>query len=317
MKQMKRIQCLLDCFACIVEEDSCFDYRPLYMGVWNEPFDVNERGISYYSYRDNKEHKNWQARFEQLYGNAVSHWSNYDAGKYENFSLFKSVSEKMHSHDRLIVKADLFYLPYFQYYQVKHTPHFLIVDHAGRNGWYIKDPYLYWEGYVDHETMWESFCFLEVAWGVKVDTRQFREPSVDTVSRIFAEEIDWSPNKLVIEVEAFMHKNLQHDIGNANRSLFASLEQVGIISKRLGGYEPVYRYFTEGDEHEAEEYMMKIADLLKGWESILLSIARLDILGRRADMQSITEKLRRIEHTELAIKSELSRAFALWKGRNF
>lgn len=304
------IHCLLDCFASVVKEDGQFDYRPLYIGIWNDSFGVTEQGIYYYS--DASGRIDWPDRFNQLYGNSLTLWFSSQVSKPDNLLLMCNLAGKMTSQEVIIIRVDVHYLPYCQHYQAKHTPHFLIIDYLDGDQWHIRDPYFGWEGYLDQDTLWNAFGFMGSTVGYLINRRSFNEPDRQTVSLLMKEEAGLSSNRLAAEVETFVQIALQQNEGCIPKSLFASIEQVGVISKRLYGYLPVLSYFSETDIGDGKPYSGQTSELVKGWESLMLSIARLGILGREADLRSIKDKLRRVEGMEAVLRRQLADIYGTW-----
>jgi hypothetical protein len=307
-----QVHCLLDCYAAVLKKDGRFDYRPFYLGVWNAYFEVNSSGISYYS-ETVDELKKWRERFELIYGISVNHWYRKHEEKRVNLTILSDLMKNNEPHKHSIIMVDLFFLSYSYLFQSKHTPHFIIVDHLLEDRWYVIDPYFSWEGYISQAELWNAF--MREGTGMTIDTRGINRLDVNSISRLFEEEMSISPNKLLLELDKLVRDSVENNGGYAPKTLLASIQHVAVISKRFGGYRYTLHYFLEGCTTEAEKGSLMITEFVRGFESLMFILARYEILNRKVDLGLFAEKLERLNKLEVEIKQEITRAFTQWKTR--
>ncbi|QMV40609.1 hypothetical protein FPL14_04865 [Cohnella cholangitidis] len=298
MKMNSPIHCLLDCYASVLKEDARFDYRPLYVGAWNAYFDANEKGIYYYS--DTADPYDWQDRFETLYGNAVKHWFDRDKNKYENYAVLKNRMADGRASSVSVVMADLYYLPYSNQYRSNHTPHYVIVKHRKDTQWHLKDPFFSWEGYVSNIDMWNAFYFMNFGMGFEINAQALHSPATSVISRLFEQEMHLRPSRLLVEFEKFVCRSIESNEGYAPKTLFESIKLAGVISKRFVGYVHAFEYFEATSDYCAAAGSAIIADLLKGWENLILAVLRYQVQDKKVDLQAFSAKVDYLRKLELA-----------------
>ncbi|TXK84583.1 DUF6005 family protein [Paenibacillus sp. N3.4] len=311
MKKIGQVHCLLDCYASILEEDGRFDFRPLYVGVWDAYFEANENGIFYSS--DSVDPKDWNSKFAMLYGNSCEHWYDETIGKYENFSILTNLMQGRNTGKASIILVDLFYLSYSNQYRSKHTPHYVIVKQREEQEWRIKDPYFGWEGCISHQELWESFGFKKFGKGLTIDTSALRGADEQTIFQLFESEIQLLPGRLLVEVENFVRTSVERNGGYVPKAFFASIQEVGVIAKRYGGYHYALQYVSEVLGNEHARTTSTIAELIKGWESLMLTLTRYQIQNKPVDLTLFAAKGKILHKLELAVRKELLQAFREWR----
>lgn len=314
MNDPRQIHCWVDSYAYVVERNSKHDYRPMYIGVWNAAFESNEDGIYYFS--NKLDAMNWPERFQRLYGVKITKWLEHRAGKQKNFEFLKQLMKDKVKDRAVLVMVDIFWIPYSFQYQMKHTPHVIIINEWDQTKWHISDAYLGWEGTISNEEMEAAFYYENLSMGVMIDTSGLQSPEKVIIDSMMEEEFNSPPGLLVREVVKFLNGVHSQEDGRMSKLLFASMEQVGVISKRMGGYTFVIEYFAKDNQSEAEEGVKKVRELVRSWEILMLSIARLAVLGSRMDFSKITQKLSEVERLELDVKQELRRVYQLWKNHD-
>ncbi|QYR19390.1 hypothetical protein KZ483_15790 [Paenibacillus sp. sptzw28] len=310
MNKTRQVHCLLDCYASILEEKEV-DFRPLYLGAWDAYFESNDEGIFYHT-DEVADPKDWHNRFTLLYGAPISNWFNYNAAKDRNFAIFTDLILSKEAYETVIIMVDLFFLPYSYQYGSKHSPHFLIVKNRQGTEWLIKDPYFGWEETIADVDMYSAFGFMEFGMGRVMDIRAIRDADKQLVSHLFAKELNPSPGRLLVQVEGYVRQSVEKNGGYAPRTLFASIQDAGVIAKRYGSYDYALQYCRG---NIGTELNPAVSDLVKGWENLMLTIARYGILQRKVDLQAFTERLDHLHKLERAVKEELSQAFTVWKSR--
>ncbi|MEF2966124.1 DUF6005 family protein [Paenibacillus sp. M1] len=312
MKGSRQVHCWLDCYAHLIEQTGHLDYRPMYIGVWNAAFKADEHGIYYFS--DEADAMNWPERFERLYGRSLKRWLDYGKGKKENFALLQGLIRSMGNKGAILVIVDLFWIPYTPQYQAKHTPHVIILKEWDRmqGQWRYEDPYLDRYGWIGHDELEAAFYYEDLAMGVLLDTSELHAPDPAQIRLLMEEESAAGPGLLIGEVERFLSAACGRKDGGVSKLLFSSIEQVGVISKRMNGYAPVLQYFAGDEPGEAEAGVKGANELVKLWESLMLSLARLAVLGNRMDYSKIEGKLRELEAREAEVKAELLRVYRIW-----
>lgn len=313
MKRFGQVHCLLDCYASILEEDGRFDFRPLYIGVWDAFFDVNEKGIFYYS--DSVDPKDWNNRFVLLYGSASKQSHNAPVSTQVNFDSILRLVQESDGAKAAIVMVDLFFLPYSHHHRSKHTPHFIVVQRSTYQKCSIKDPYFEWEGVISQAQLRDAFGFKGYGKGVVIDKSALQEANYQTIIRFFDDEFRLVPGRLIIEVDKFIHLALEGNNGYAPKALFTSIQEAGVIAKRYGGYRYVLQYVSEGTSTSEIRAISAVSKLLKGWESLMLTLARFQIQNKLVDITVFTEKIDRLRMVELEVQSELLQAYTKWRSR--
>ncbi|OAS17721.1 DUF6005 family protein [Paenibacillus oryzisoli] len=315
MKKFGQVHCLLDCYASILEEDGRLDFRPLYLGVWDAYFEVNENGIFYAS--ESVDYKDWNSKFAMLYGNSCEHWYDRTVGKHENFSNLMNRMRGGNKEKVSIILVDLFYLPYSSQYRSKHTPHYVIVKQRKEQEWRINDPYFDWEGFISHQELWESFGYNESGEGLIIDTGHFQGADEQTIIQLFEKELKVLPGRLLKEVENFVRTTVERNGGYLPKSFFSSIHEVGVISKRYGGYYYVLQYLSERTGNEHTKTISTIKELIKGWESLMLTMTRYQILNKPVDLTLFAAKGDHLDKLELEVKKELIEVFSEWRSSTF
>lgn len=294
---------MLDCYAWIIERAG-FDSRPLYSGAWEASYDVSERGIAYFG--EEIDPKRWQERMRRLYGAAVVHWCDYGAKRSANFAKLLGLLDDR-SDGAFVLTVDLYHFPHAPRFGSRHLPHIVVFEAPAGGEWRIIDPYFSWSGGVSRETLREGFLS-----GVWLDSAAMHEAAPETAAELFREDIRPGINPLLGDVERFVREAVERSGGHAPPTLFESLQQTGVIAKRFGGYARVFRYLAGRDEEACAALAADVAALIQGWESFLLTIARIGLLKRAADLPALSEKLARLHEREASIREELLGALASW-----
>ncbi|MNP11785.1 hypothetical protein D3C76_1039880 [compost metagenome] len=94
------------------------------------------------------------------------------------------------------------------------------------------------------------------------------------------------------------------------------MEQVGVLSKRLWGYSYAISYFQSGEPDEHQSGDEEVAKLVKAWESVMYSMARIAVTGRNIDAQTMEQKFEGIKVLEHAVKDQLWQSYQRWGERN-
>jgi hypothetical protein len=310
MKRISQVHCLLDCYASVIEDDGRFDFRPLYIGVWNAYFEANEKGIFYCS--DKVDLKDWDSRFAMLYGNSCKHWYEGRLKKQENYSR---LLDFMQDGGKVsIILVDVFFLPYSHQYRSKHAPHYVIVNHGQENKCRIKDRYFDWEGCISQQDLSLAFGFKGFNELRTIDKGALQCADEQTVIHMFETELRSPPGRLLVEVERFVHNAVNRNGGYAPKSLFASIQEAGVIAKRYGGYHYALQYLvSKSSGIDDSKTASTIAELIKGWENFMLTLARYPIVNKPVDLESFTAKGEALHNLELAVSKELLQVFMEWQ----
>jgi len=306
VKKPVPVHCLLDCLASVLREDGRFDSRPLYLGVWEAYFESNASGISYYS--DQADPKDWLTRFHQIYGAAVHNWHHYPSGKAANLKRLGEIMENTVPQRFTLVMADLYFIPHARQFRSRHIPHYFIV--RGRTGqrWHIRDPYLDWEGDLSDSAMSEAY-----ERGFTVDMRSAHPPDDSFIRQFFDVGTGPSPSRLITELRNYVVRTIEKNDGAAPGSLFASVQDAGVIAKRLWGYSLVLHYFAEGGGYDPNVGSCAAGELAKEWERLLLMVARYDIARGQVDLGPFLQRADRIDEWERVVKGELIQAYEHWR----
>jgi hypothetical protein len=281
-----------------------FEYRPIYFGTWEVPFAVTDEGISYYS--DSIGMEEIHCQFLRLYRKPLTFLNDYSKSKAVNFSvLMKHLSTK----DReqfIFILVDLFYLPYpNQCYQTRHRPHILVVDHIDDNGCYLIDPYFSWQGYISSDIFEQSFYCGDFNLIVMLDKSVLLHPEPPLIAQILHDHLKLSPSQLVIQVTALVDKAISEEKGYTLEKLNQSVEQVSVIAKRYYGYEMAFSYLSEKLNLPWDGAQSKVAEMVKKWDNVVLSIMRIGMLSKREGLQPLKEKISHIGLLEVAIQQDL------------
>jgi hypothetical protein len=311
VKRLNQVHCLVDCYASIVKESCQLDYRPLYIGIWNAHFDVSEKGISYF--HDSMDPYDWPGRFQLLYGKSMENWFVLTASKRHNFSTLVKLMNDREPHKVIVILIDLYYLSYSNQYGLKHSPHYVIVEHRSEHNWYIIDPYVNWQGYVSHIDMWNAFGFENYGAGIIVDTSLIHAPDYRVVSRCFEQEMALTSSRLLVEVDKFVHTSIINNGGYAPDKLFDAVQAAGVLSKRFGGYIYVFQYFAESCDVDTGAFHSSVEQLVKAWEKLMLAIARFQILKKEVDLQVFAAKMNHLFQLEMNVKKLLNDVFIRWR----
>ncbi|MEK0316178.1 DUF6005 family protein [Cohnella sp. 56] len=307
MRQGDQTQCMLDCFAYLLERKGC-DSRPLYSGVWESGYDIDETGIYYFSRR--LDPKGWYERVQRLYNVSIVYWSIYKGGKEERFDKFLAALNEAPGDGAFVLSVDLFYFPHSQQYRSKHVPHLVIFEVLPDGSWHLTDPYFSWAGPVDSRTLRDGLVN-----GIWFDTGSIHDVDTAAAAELFRRDIHLTPNPLIADIERFVYQAVGQSGGQASSTLFDSIQQTGVIAKRFEGYHIVCRYFAESSGEPMQTVASETAALLKGWESLLLTVARSSMLNRTFDLPAFSAKLGTLNELELAIRRRLLHSFAAWEAR--
>lgn len=309
MNRSGETHCLLDCYATLLNKKAGIDSRPLYIGVWDAYFDSNESGFSYHS--DIADPKDWFARFRLIYGITSIRHENVHLNRQVRFNNLVEYMKNKPEHIEVIMLVDLFYLSYSQQYQKVHTPHhYVVLEHITDEEWYVKDPYFAWEGTIPFDKMSESFLGSFI-----VDMQALHAADAGAIISIFEQDMNTLPNRLIVEIERFVCLAVERNAGYAPESLFDTIEQAIVISKRFWGYRHVYEYFSEDGEDLTAVGNELIACFMKGLENLLLSIVRYGILKRQVDLKEFSAKVDKVHNLEIKVRTEIIQVFSMWKRR--
>jgi petrobactin synthase len=100
---MLRVHCLLDCLAYAFQTEDHKEYRPLYFGVWDEPFGIDSEGKLVYN--TNRLAIDQLRFFEEIYGKFGLYLDDIHQCK-------EHANQLSFNGNYLIAQVDLFYLPY-------------------------------------------------------------------------------------------------------------------------------------------------------------------------------------------------------------
>jgi len=313
VKPINQVHCLLDCYASVLEEDDRLDFRPLYIGVWDAYFESNEKGIFYYS--DSADLVDRNGVFTVLYGSVVESWYDPKAPKRRNFiTLTDQMSDEL-AGKAAIIMVDLFYLPYSYQYRVKHAPHFVVVKQRQGLGWLIKDPYFDWSGSLSSEVLWEAFGFGVFGKGSTIDTGALRQADELVIIRLFESELRLAPGRLLAEIDRFVRSCVEKNGGYAPKTLFASVQEAGVIAKRFGGFQYILQYLCERMGVKDDGMSLTIAELIKGWENLMLTLVRFEMQKKPVDLEAFGAKIELLRRLEIGVRESLRQLFSAWRNR--
>ncbi len=298
------IHCLLDCWAEILNTKN-IDYRPLFSGVWNAQFGVTESGISYHT--GMQDPLDWPDRCFRLFGLTFTHWCGPEQANMDCLTEHLRLQEGREVAG--IMYMDLYLMPYSMHYQVKHVPHSILVVYTGQpepEAWYIKDPYFQWEGTLPVDVMAKGFLM-----GFAVDFSNAHPAEDATVSSLFREDTGSAPCRLAMETERIVGEAVRQHGGYAPDHLLASVQEAGTVAKRFIGYQYILDYLSERTGCDPRAGTDAVQLLRKGWESLMLVIARFCILKQPVDLAEFRKKLDKLEACEQTAKNEINRALSL------
>ncbi|MDF2937802.1 MAG: asbE [Paenibacillaceae bacterium] len=298
------IHCLLDCWAEILDMKN-IDYRPLYSGIWNAQFGVTEAGISYYT--SMQDPMDWPERCSRLFGLSFTHWCGPELANME--CLTEYLRHQEGGEVAGIMYMDLYLMPYSVHYQVKHVPHSILVSYTGQpepEAWHIKDPYFQWEGMLPVDVLARGFLM-----GFAVDFADSHPADNAAVSSLFKQDTGSSPGQLAIETERLVSEAVRQHGGYAPELLLVSVQEAGTVAKRFIGYQYILDYLAERTGCDTAAGTDAVHLLRKGWESLMLVIARFCIVRQPVDLEGFRRKLDKLEGYEQAAKQEISRALFL------
>ncbi len=304
----KPIHCLLNCLAAVLSERE-LDCRPLFFGVWDEPFSATGSGISYFD--ENLRMDPLLRRFVSLYSGKFVFW--YDAAKSreDNFAeLARRLSDSKRENQLILV--DLFYLPYSPSYRKKHLPHIVIADRGDATGYRVRDPFFGWSGFAEDTVLREAFGCGSLYMGLALDAESLAPPGTEATAAAFEASLALPPNRLAEEVRSFLRRKEERP---ANE-WFECLEQVGILSKRYCGYELALAFFREDDILPADRASESCGELLRVWENVMYGIAKLAVTGKKIDPVPIDGKLDKIVALEAEVRLSLRDRYREWRDRH-
>ncbi|MFC4102463.1 DUF6005 family protein [Paenibacillus xanthanilyticus] len=305
MKKRDQIHCMLDCYAWIIERAG-FDSRPLYSGVWEASYDVNERGIAYFG--EEIDPKRWHERVRRLYNAAVVYWCDYEADKSVNFAKLLDTLDARGPDGAFVLTVDLYHFPHAPQFGSRHLPHIVVFEVRADGEWRIVDPYFSWSGGISRDALRAGFLS-----GVRLDTAGMRDAAPEAAAELFRQDIHLGVNPLIGDVERFVREAIRRNDGYAPSTLFDAIQQTGVIAKRFGGYLRVFRYLAGRDEEACEALAADVRTLIQGWENFMLTIARLGLLKRAVDWPALSGKLASLHEREAGIREKLLRSFASWR----
>jgi len=298
----RQIHCLLDCLSYVIEADGRFDYRPLYLGVWDSPFIVDATGFSYFS--DDIGSDGIVAHFNNLYGPATTVWLDPQQSRQDKYlSLVKRMEDN--AADPVIVLADLFYLAHTPSYNKKHLPHFVIIDHREQDNWYIIDPHIGWEGKIADEVMQACFCFEQMSMGMSVSLDQCVQPDREVLRGMFRRICPEPKGRLMAGMEKFIQDLNPTDAAGMAVQLQSCIDHLPTLFKRLYGYGSMISFFRESPGIDVELWTARVSMLVKGWENVLFILVKSSITGRAVDTENLRNKLQILDENEQAIRLEL------------
>ncbi|RKP54423.1 hypothetical protein D7Z26_13815 [Cohnella endophytica] len=303
----RQIHCGRDCISFAFEKDGRIDYRLLYLGVWDSPFKISNDGVSY---ADNEQKDTMFELVEELFRSPFINWLDLNKSRDNNISRLERQLENMDSKVILIM-VDLFFLPYSNFFGKKHFPHVLIVESYKDNDWHCVDPYFSWEGNITSEIMRRAFGCKQYMMGVSLSLNTLQMPEWERVSSVFEKYDQKITNNLAVEVEKFILRLNACDAIGSLKDYHHSWEDLGAIYKRYRGYTYVISYFSQ--EQNDEDAEVKVTELINKWESFMLSLFRLRLMGKEVDLINMLDKLETIKAIETSIRELLRKAFEQWR----
>ncbi|MFB9327854.1 DUF6005 family protein [Paenibacillus aurantiacus] len=304
MTKPGQIHCMLDCYAAIIERAG-YDSRPLYSGVWEAGYDVGEHGIAYFG--DEVDPKNWPERVNRLYNATIVYWCDYQAERSVNYDLLLRNLNAGRRNGAYLLTVDLYDFPHAPQFRSRHLPHIVIFEVGADGAWQIRDPYFSWEGSIARDTLEAGFLS-----GVWFDTAGMHDAIPAAAAELMRQDIHLGTNPLIVDIERLVREALRRNDGYAPATLFESIQQAGVITKRFGGYLRVFGYLCDNEE-ALDSMAADVAALINAWEGFMFAIARLGLLKRAVDLPAISAKLARMRDMEAGIRERLLQAFSSWQ----
>ncbi|GGF90589.1 DUF6005 family protein [Paenibacillus aceti] len=305
---LRQIHCLLDCLAYALHPGT--DYRPLFIGAWNTPFEVEEDGrISYFSASITNEV--YRTMFEQFYRQQLHAWYDHRLNKQQNFERLRRMIMRIQPNQYLLVQLDLFYLKYeTRCYRKIHQPHFVIILEEQDQHWSVVDPYFSWEGRLHEEEISSAFCENPLGEGFLLDTTNLSRPDIHSVSSYLEQELVQGHNSLVQEVKETIRKFTDHAAEFPKKRLVRTFSQIGILAKRKLSYQLLYDYLVASTSPD-NDFASKVESLVKGWNAFGYMAIKASMGA--AKLEQLWDKAVQLEQQEEEIKACLRSVQRQWK----
>ncbi len=314
MKEIRQTHCLLDCIAYALQTGRAVDDRPMYFGVWNAPFAATDEGISYYS--ETIGVGDIVDRFERLYGEPLRFLNDRTHPKSRNYAVLLDRLANKTDEQFIFVLVDLFYLSSPNpCYQVRHRPHIVIVDRIAGDRCGLIDPYFSWQGDVPLEMLESAFYYRDLNLAVMLDKHGLRDPDAEALRRWADSRMFHSPGPLAAQVDGLIDQLLAQEDGSPLDRLASSIEQIGVLVKRLNGYNQAFSYLNDA-LHIPNDGSGKAEPLARKWDNLLLAAMRVAITGKREGLHSLKKIVAEIVKLEFQINGELSALYERWGGKS-
>src|SRR5690606_15627277 len=121
--------------------------------------------------------------------------------------------------------------------------------------------------------------------------------------------------RLTAAVEGVVCRAVERSGGKVPADLFDAVQEAGVVAKRIGAYRPVLEWLSDVARVDLQADLPTEDDLRKGWENLMLMIARSGLLQRRFDCEAFRRKLVELDEAERRMKQALADAFDEWARR--
>ncbi|MFC5701151.1 DUF6005 family protein [Cohnella faecalis] len=306
---MLRVYCILDCFSYILRESRALDFRPLYIGIWDQAFELDEEGgLKYYTDGISLESFDNAGK---LYGDAGRLWI---GGKeaIESFLTEIGAAARSQVDHYFVALVDLFFLPYpNQSYRQRHRPHFILLNLCEDGEWQIVDPFFDWEGRIPQEVMDQALGFESNFSGIMVAADRLSFPSLESI----VDQLESKMNLESNDLPSYVRNRIQLVKENklSIRLLSSNLNQIGVFSYRKNGYTYVSSFLAEHLNFPVNELNEAIARLINEWTKVGLLAIRIGITQKQSDLERLFVKIGELDELELFIKKEIWRLYLDWK----
>ncbi|MDQ1914163.1 DUF6005 family protein [Paenibacillus sp. GD4] len=312
-EQRIKVHCVASCLCEVVKRYSEIDYRPFYFGVWDEPFAVNENGLSYFS--PDFKHERMLRWHEHLFGSRVSRWHDAHLGAERNAQRLIELVADTNDHFHVVVQIDMSLLPERENkFQLSPFPHYVLVSATEKNEeWYLLDADMKWEGRVDRDWVVQAFVGNPYPDGFVIETQHLRSPDEADVSSFFYDSCPASSSPLASSLRAMITSYASDSVKLPQ--LADALKHLHVIVIRKYSYDYALMFLHDelglGREHY-EHWAQQIRDAVQAYNTVQYIAVKMALTGRTNQLPSVMEALDRADDLEQRLKKELEREVSLW-----
>ncbi|MFD0588998.1 DUF6005 family protein [Paenibacillus sp. GCM10027627] len=311
-----KVHCIVSCLCEVIREKSRIDYRPFYIGLWDAPFDVTDRGeVTYYQH--DLDHSHYYEWYEKLFGPPVQVWYDFEKSPEANWETLVELVEEGKDGRFVIAQIDMSLMPERENkFHQKPFPHFLILEKTERaDEWHMIDADFRWRGMVDKEKVRHAFVNNTFGGGFVVDAGQLKEAAPEAVKDYFAHVFKWE-NELTERLGLLLGEMARGENGMDISMMASAVKQLPVLAIRKYSYEHALMYFIEqsGESDESfESYCDLVEEVVKGFHNVQYMGMKMAMTGDAKLLPSLLSKLGEMNETETKIKRELYHLYTAWE----